>query len=311
MLEEIRLDVRLSALPALAAFREVAKRRRVLRAWHVEWLLTGRVQPRFPEPEQAGPSPEDILAFHSSAIRLELSQLRFVVPGCLLLLLSHVVAPGYSIPRLVLDGLSVLWILSILLKWIHLSRIDPSDYWRKECGTEVRRVDPELRDDRSSPADAHAGGKSVTPLVEARNDSPDPSGSVEGAPRAQLAAHWFAQGIAAQSGGRDREAVDLLRRAANAAPLDLRLKGGLAMGLVVASCRMSDPAMGDEGFRLFEEVLAVQRDPITLFNYAQALRMTLRNAEAILVTEELRQITPDDPYLLEIIKELRKPPTIH
>jgi serine/threonine protein kinase len=86
--------------------------------------------------------------------------------------------------------------------------------------------------------------------------------------------------------------------------------------LGVTRARENSPVAGPhvdrqvEGLRLFEEALATGRAPITLFNYAQALRMTGRHSDALTVVQELLVVTPDDPYAQAMLRELQ-PPAVH
>ena len=86
--------------------------------------------------------------------------------------------------------------------------------------------------------------------------------------------------------------------------------GELAIDLVIRGCRTNDASMQAEGLRVFREALILDRDPVTLFNYAQALRMTGRSSDAIPVVQEVLSITPGDPYAEALLSELR-PPTLH
>jgi Flp pilus assembly protein TadD len=68
--------------------------------------------------------------------------------------------------------------------------------------------------------------------------------------------------------------------------------------------------MQASGLRTFQEALTFGRDPTTLFNYAQALRMAGRPSDALPVVQEVLTITPDDPEAETVLRELRAP-TVH
>ena len=321
--ERLRCDNRLGALPFADVFRDVAAGRGVLARRDVESLLrrVARAHLRGTDvavPEEAStallhhdePAPEeDVRAFHASAIRLKLGQLTFAVPFCLVMLLLAAVAPDWSLFRLLLAGFGLLWVAVIVRTWMHLRRKDPIAYWRQECGTEaVTSIDPAFPAEGPAATGLDAARDAPTRLVEADRISSAPP---QGVTRTQLADVWYVKGIEAQQAGRFQEAVALLYRAVEVAPSELTLKASLAVALVLASCQASSVALETEGFRMFDDVLAVQRDPTTLFNYAQALRMTGRSADASAVAQELLRMTPDDPDLLELIAELGKSPTVH
>jgi hypothetical protein len=152
--ELARRNKHVRAPPFADVFRDVAARRGILQSRHIESLLRSIARARLQGPDDAvlgggpatlHPAPvpeEDVRAFHASAMRLTLGELTLAVPFSLLTLLLYVVAPGYSLSRLMLAGVSVIWLAVIGLTWIHLRRKDPFDYWREECGTEaVRRTD--------------------------------------------------------------------------------------------------------------------------------------------------------------------------
>jgi Flp pilus assembly protein TadD len=125
--------------------------------------------------------------------------------------------------------------------------------------------------------------------------------------REQLAAHWQTQGIHAQRADRLEEAIEMHSRAVYITPNDSVRKGGLALCLVIRGCKTSDPSLEADGLRLFEQALSIRRDPTTLFNYAQALRMVWRRAEALSVVQEVLRSSPDDPLAQALLKELREP----
>jgi tetratricopeptide (TPR) repeat protein len=128
--------------------------------------------------------------------------------------------------------------------------------------------------------------------------------------REQIASHWQKKGTEAQIADRLEEAIEMHSRAVYITPAHGARKGGLASCLVIQGCKTSNASMQASGLRTFQEALTFGRDPTTLFNYAQALRMAGRPSDALPVVQEVLTITPDDPEAETVLRELRAP-TVH
>ena len=110
----------------------------------------------------------------------------------------------------------------------------------------------------------------------------------------------------AQNGGSPAGATECFRRAVYACPNNAMFLGWLAMSVIRLAQVTPSLALETEGVELFTRSLQIRREPLMLFNYAQALRTIGRATDALRIAEELLIVTPDDPDVINLIEQIRE-----
>jgi tetratricopeptide (TPR) repeat protein len=122
--------------------------------------------------------------------------------------------------------------------------------------------------------------------------------------RQQIAGHWLNHSVTAQKEQHFQDALECAHRATYADPTPSN-KAFLGLSQVMLAGATKSLQM-EVGLAALAAAVAEQSEPATLFNYMQALHMTSRLNDALIVADKLLALTPGDPLVVSVVNQIKK-----